>query len=97
MAISTRKSQDVDKLISGSVAGIISRTLTHPLERLRILQQTGNAFGQKGIVSSIKHMYRHEGITGLFRGNGVNVMVQAPFTALEFYFYDKYTNNLFPG
>ena len=42
-------------------------------------------------------MYRHEGITGLFRGNGVNVMVQAPFTALEFYFYDKYTENLFPG
>ena len=41
-------------------------------------------------------MYAKEGIkAGLFRGNGVNIMIQAPFTALEFYFYEVYTNNLF--
>lgn len=31
----------------------------------------------------------------MWKGNGVNLMVQAPFTALEFYFYEFYKNNLF--
>lgn len=42
-------------------------------------------------------MYRLEGVRGLFKGNGVNLMVQAPFTAFEFFFYEVFKNNLFPG
>jgi solute carrier family 25 phosphate transporter 23/24/25/41 len=40
-------------------------------------------------------MYRREGLRGLFRGNGVSIMLASPFTALEFYFYDVFKNNLF--
>lgn len=40
-------------------------------------------------------MYRKEGVRGLFRGNGINTIIQAPFTALEFYFYEVFKNNLF--
>jgi solute carrier family 25 (mitochondrial phosphate transporter), member 23/24/25/41 len=40
-------------------------------------------------------MYNKEGVKGLFRGNGVNIVIQAPFTALEFYFYEVFKNNLY--
>lgn len=36
-----------------------------------------------------------EGPKNLFRGNGINLMIQAPFSAFEFYFYEFYKNNLF--
>ena len=38
-----------------------------------------------------------EGPKSMFRGNGINVMIQAPFSAFEFYFYEVYKNNLFAG
>eukprot|EP00356_Strombidium_inclinatum_P016391 CAMPEP_0170491584 /NCGR_PEP_ID=MMETSP0208-20121228/11135_1 /TAXON_ID=197538 /ORGANISM="Strombidium inclinatum, Strain S3" /LENGTH=87 /DNA_ID=CAMNT_0010767181 /DNA_START=220 /DNA_END=483 /DNA_ORIENTATION=+ len=41
-------------------------------------------------------MYTHEGFRGLFRGNAINCFIQAPFTALEFYFYDFFKYLLFP-
>ena len=41
-------------------------------------------------------MWVHEGYRSLFKGNGVNLLVQAPFTSLEFFFYEFYKNNLFP-
>jgi len=83
-------------MLTGMGAGIISRTLTSPLERIRILQQTGASnYANKGVFQSLRHMYAENGVRGLFRGNGVNQMTQAPFTALEFYFYDVFKNNLF--
>jgi len=33
----------------------------------------------------------------VFRGNGINVLISAPFSALEFYFYEVYKNNLYSG
>jgi hypothetical protein len=41
-------------------------------------------------------MYRLEGISGLFRGNFINCAIQAPFSALEFYGYEFFKNNLYP-
>ena len=42
-------------------------------------------------------MFKTEGLSGLFKGNIVNLGASAPFTALEFYFYEVYKNNLFPS
>ena len=43
------------------------------------------------------YMYRHEGVYGLLKGNGVNVVRIAPFTAFEFFFYDLYKDYCFGG
>lgn len=40
-------------------------------------------------------MFHKEGLRGLFRGNGVSMLLQSPFTAFEFYFYDVFKTNLF--
>ena len=34
---------------------------------------------------------------GFFKGNGATVAKIAPFSAFEFYFYEVYKSNLYPG
>ena len=46
---------------------------------------------------SFMFMWRHEGTYGFFKGNGVNVVRIAPFSAFEFYFYELYKYKLFGG
>ena len=36
-------------------------------------------------------------MAGFFRGNGVNIVKIAPFSALEFFFYDALKQTLFPN
>ena len=40
-------------------------------------------------------MWKHEGFYGFFKGNGVNVVRVAPFSAFEFFFYEFYKSKLF--
>ena len=42
-------------------------------------------------------MWRNEGVRGFFKGNGVNIVRIAPFSAFEFFFYDFYKKQLFQG
>ena len=42
-------------------------------------------------------MYKTEGFIGFFKGNGATVAKIAPFSAFEFYFYEVFKNNLYPG
>jgi len=42
-------------------------------------------------------MWQKEGVFGLLKGNGVNVVRIAPFTAFEMFFYDFYKENIFGG
>ena len=93
------KETKIAHLFTGSLAGTISRTITSPLERLRILLQTNTKEYQhiKGVNKGLKLMYAREGYYGFFRGNGINCAVQAPFTALEFYFYEVFKNTLYPN
>ena len=94
----TQKKTPYGHLITGGIAGAVSRTATSPLERLRILQQTAaQGYSGLGTVQSLKYMYKSEGMYGFFKGNGATVMKIAPFSAFEFYFYEIFKNALFPG
>lgn len=42
-------------------------------------------------------MWRNEGFRGFFKGNGVNIVRIAPFSAFEFFFYEFYKQKLFSG
>jgi solute carrier family 25 phosphate transporter 23/24/25/41 len=42
-------------------------------------------------------MWKREGFYGLLKGNGVNVVRIAPFSAFEFFFYDLYKSHIFGG
>ncbi|OMJ67661.1 hypothetical protein SteCoe_35116 [Stentor coeruleus] len=84
-------------LLTGGISGGISRTVTSPLERLKILRQCSSA-EHIGLSfwQSMKKFYSLEGFHGFFKGNGSNVIRIVPFSALEFYVFEKAKHNLLP-
>jgi solute carrier family 25 phosphate transporter 23/24/25/41 len=44
----------------------------------------------KGVISSLFQMVKIEGVRGLFKGNGTNVIRIAPYSAIQFSSYEKY-------
>lgn len=70
------------RLISGAIAGAVSRTAVAPLETIRtsLMVGTGKRTSVVGMFNTIMH---RDGWRGLFRGNGVNVLRVAPSKAIE--------------
>lgn len=82
------------RLISGAVAGALSRTAVAPLETIRTHLMVGsNGNSTKEVFQSIM---RTEGWTGLFRGNFVNVIRVAPSKAIEVRFNSNFLSKLEP-
>ncbi|RRT32915.1 hypothetical protein B296_00038750, partial [Ensete ventricosum] len=73
-------------LIAGGVAGATSRTVTAPLDRLKVVLQVRTT--QAHIMPAIKDIWREGRFLGFFRGNGLNVMKVAPESAIKFYTFE---------
>lgn len=88
-------------LTSGAIAGAVSRTVTAPLERLKIFNQVGGisktASGYTGITSSLTKMVREEGWRGLFKGNGTNCVKVVPASAIRFVSFENFKKLLLVG
>jgi hypothetical protein len=69
------------RLISGGIAGAVSRTVVAPLETIRTHLMVGSNGNSSAEV--FESIMKHEGWTGLFRGNIVNVIRVAPSKAIE--------------
>ncbi|CAN0877610.1 Adenine nucleotide transporter BT1, chloroplastic/mitochondrial [Linum grandiflorum] len=83
------------RLLSGGIAGAVSRTAVAPLETIR----THLMVGSSGHTSTevFNNIMQHDGWTGLFRGNLVNVIRVAPSKAIELFAYDTVNKKLSPG
>ncbi|EFA80605.1 transmembrane protein [Heterostelium album PN500] len=94
--MSEKSTFELKYLYAGGVAGVVSRTLTAPLERLKILNQVQplleNGTKYNSIGSGIKTIWQEEGFIGLFRGNGVNVLKAGPQSAIRFFSYEAFKN-----
>nr|CEL65752.1 TPA: AT4g32400/F8B4_100, related [Neospora caninum Liverpool] len=84
-------------LTSGAIAGAVSRTVTAPLDRIKVVLQLQR--GNHLTVSEAVHRIlthenedpgarRRPGWTGFFRGNLTNCVKVMPETAIKFYAYD---------
>ncbi|KAK4338582.1 hypothetical protein RND71_043069 [Anisodus tanguticus] len=80
------------RLISGAIAGAISRTAVAPLETIRTHLMVGSSGHSSTVV--FNNIMNTEGWTGLFRGNFVNVIRVAPSKAVELFAYDTVNKNL---
>lgn len=73
-----KKPSALQSFLGGGVAGVVSRTMVSPLERLKILYQVQfvTGFEVKAKYTSqwdsLKLMYREEGWRSFFKGNGAN-------------------------
>ncbi|XP_059504197.1 mitochondrial adenyl nucleotide antiporter SLC25A24-like [Stegostoma tigrinum] len=81
------------QLLSGAMAGAVSRTGTAPLDRLKVLMQVHSSkSNQMNIYDGFKQMLKEGGVASLWRGNGMNVVKIAPETAIKFMAYEQYKN-----
>ena len=74
-------------VIAGGLGGVISRSCTAPLERLKIQQQTDVM--PKDLAKSIYKIYYKEGLAGFFRGNLYNCLRVFPFAGFGCLFYSQ--------
>ena len=85
----------IQSLLSGGVAGIVSRTLVAPIERVKLLLQVQSvsAAGQPARITTIRgsilDIIQREGYIGLWKGNSSNCIRVFPASALQFWGYGE--------
>ncbi|XP_029953428.1 calcium-binding mitochondrial carrier protein SCaMC-1-like [Salarias fasciatus] len=83
------------QLASGAVAGIVSRTVTAPLDRIKVFQQVHDCRNNRvNMFGGFRAMLNEGGLSSLWRGNGVNVLKVAPETAIRFMAFEQLKNKL---
>ena len=77
-------------LLAGGIAGCCSRTVTAPLEKIKIQAQLGEArVCSSGIFRSLVHTLSREGFVGAWAGNGTNCLRVFPYSGLVCVFYSQ--------
>ncbi|XP_039142765.1 adenine nucleotide transporter BT1, chloroplastic/mitochondrial-like [Dioscorea cayenensis subsp. rotundata] len=82
------------RLISGAIAGAVSRTAVAPLETIRTHLMVGSS--GESTTEVFHNIMKVEGWKGLFRGNLVNVIRVAPSKAIELFAFDTVNKVLSP-
>mmetsp|Transcript_12050 Transcript_12050/g.26092 ORF Transcript_12050/g.26092 Transcript_12050/m.26092 type:complete len:464 (-) Transcript_12050:72-1463(-) len=77
------------KLVCGGAAGVISRTLTAPLDRLRLLMMTtARPIGAREALTLATTNPPNIGFRGLWMGNGMNCIKIAPEMGIKMFSFD---------
>eukprot|EP01128_Nolandella_sp_AFSM9_P000946 TRINITY_DN11070_c0_g1_i1.p1 TRINITY_DN11070_c0_g1~~TRINITY_DN11070_c0_g1_i1.p1 ORF type:complete len:417 (-),score=70.68 TRINITY_DN11070_c0_g1_i1:167-1363(-) len=81
IALPTQQGEILKFFFAGALGGGAARTVTAPLDRIKVMQQTSD---MKSTGSStfemFKQILKREGVRGLFRGNGVGLLRGSIFT-----------------
>ncbi|KAJ9514609.1 hypothetical protein QJQ45_016335, partial [Haematococcus lacustris] len=81
-------------LVAGAVAGAANVLSGYPLDTVKVRMQSSSPGAPHGAMACLRHILRHEGVPGLFRGvttplvggaleSGVNYMALAPSTSSD--------------
>eukprot|EP00475_Leptophrys_vorax_P027486 TRINITY_DN3918_c0_g1_i1.p1 TRINITY_DN3918_c0_g1~~TRINITY_DN3918_c0_g1_i1.p1 ORF type:complete len:379 (+),score=2.53 TRINITY_DN3918_c0_g1_i1:549-1685(+) len=93
--IKVRLSGATSKLVSGAIAGAVSRTAVAPLETIRTLLMVSGS-QHKSVATVFDAIMRTDGWKGLFRGNSIQVIRCAPSRAIELYTFETVKRLLTP-
>ncbi|KAH7514621.1 hypothetical protein FEM48_Zijuj11G0108800 [Ziziphus jujuba var. spinosa] len=103
LAILALVPKDVSLFAAGAIAGAAAKTVTAPLDRIKLLMQThGVRVGQEsakkaiGFVEAITMIGKEEGIKGYWKGNLPQVIRIIPYSAVQLFAYETY-KKLFRG
>jgi solute carrier family 25 protein 16 len=80
------------ELSSGGVAGLVSQTVSYPLEVIRRRMQVGGVVGdghRLGIAEVAKRIYLERGWRGFFVGLSIGYVKVIPLAATSFYAYER--------
>ncbi|XP_063098557.1 mitochondrial thiamine pyrophosphate carrier isoform X3 [Cavia porcellus] len=97
-----KQTGNLKNLLCGSGAGIISKTLTYPLDLIKKRLQVGGfeharaGFGQvrsyRGLLDCTKQVLQEEGIQGFFKGLSPSLLKAALSTGFVFFWYELFCN-----
>ncbi|XP_066140514.1 solute carrier family 25 member 16-like [Euwallacea fornicatus] len=86
-------------LASGGIAGMVSKTVVAPLDRVKILLQAHNHHHTNhGVLSGLKHIVSREGFFALYKGNNAQMVRIFPYAACQFTSFEifkKYLDGIF--
>lgn len=88
-------------MLAGGASGIVAKTVTAPVERIKLILQTQHVNGQIAIrylgpIDCMVRIYREQGIISFWRGNMASVYRYFPNQAITFATKDK-LKSLFLG
>ena len=72
--------------LAGGIAGLVSRTATAPMDRVKCLLQAGTEGRGATVGSTFRSIMNEGGAAAFWRGNGANVVKIMPESAFKFYF-----------
>ncbi|XP_004630156.1 mitochondrial thiamine pyrophosphate carrier isoform X1 [Octodon degus] len=97
-----KQTGNLKNLLCGSGAGLISKTLTYPLDLFKKRLQVGGfeharaAFGQvrsyRGLLDCTKQVLHEEGTHGFFKGLSPSLLKAALSTGFVFFWYEFFCN-----
>ncbi|XP_010558378.1 PREDICTED: thylakoid ADP,ATP carrier protein, chloroplastic [Tarenaya hassleriana] len=95
--------KDAAIFAAGAIAGAAAKTVTAPLDRIKLLMQThGVRAGQQtakkaiGFIEAISLIAKEEGVKGYWKGNMPQVIRIIPYSAVQLFAYETY-KRLFRG
>lgn len=103
LAILALVPKDAALFAAGAIAGAGAKTVTAPLDRIKLLMQThGVRVGQEsaekaiGFIEAITMVGKEEGLKGYWKGNLPQVIRIIPYSAVQLFAYETY-KKLFRG
>ncbi|GIQ88781.1 graves disease carrier protein [Kipferlia bialata] len=82
------------QLLCGGISGGVARTITSPLDVVKIIMQCQRGPVETRKYASVGHAFTSimatSGIKGLWRGNGVALVRMIPYTAIKFAAFERY-------
>jgi len=79
-------------LLAGAIAGVVSRTAVAPLEVVATAQMVRG--GNKNMITELTEIFRAEGVSGLFKGNGANCLKVAPTRGVQFFAFESFKGRI---
>ncbi len=70
-------------------AGVFSKTVTSPLEVVKILSQIGTFHCKRGFLHSFVYICQNEGLRAFWKGNMVSCLRLFPYSAIHLATYKK--------
>ncbi|XP_012215779.1 solute carrier family 25 member 16-like [Linepithema humile] len=85
----------IKNLLAGGVAGICSKTVVAPLDRVKILLQAQHThYKHLGVFSGLREVVRRENFLALYKGNFVQMIRTIPYAATQFTAFEQYKKHL---
>ncbi|XBW36767.1 hypothetical protein QEN19_002344 [Hanseniaspora menglaensis] len=89
--------------LAGGVAGICAKTLIAPLDRIKILFQTGNPHflqyrgSMNGLMKAMHHIFLIDGVAGVFQGHSATLLRIFPYAGIKFITYEQFRSFFIPS